>query len=123
MYAEDEDNRFLELTYSRGEREVLYFKDFASGAMVMNIVARAKKYALKRVIDGGDKGLSADDLKRAIRDEFKENEDLPNTKNPDEWASISGRKGERIVNVKMLVQAEEQEKKREVRTVTPGQYL
>ncbi len=123
MYAAEDDNRFLELTYSRGEREVLYFKDFSSGAMVMNIVARAKKHALKRVIDGGDKGLSADDLTRAIREEFKENEDLPNTKNPDEWASISGRKGERIVNVKMLVQAEEQDKKREVRTVAPGQYL
>jgi proteasome-associated ATPase len=123
MYASEDENRFLELTYSRGEREVLYFKDFSSGAMVKNIVARAKKHALKRVIDGGDKGLSTDDLKRAIREEFKENEDLPNTKNPDEWASISGRKGERIVNVKMLVQAEEQDSKREVRTVTPGQYL
>ena len=123
MYSTGEENQFLELTYSRGEREVLYFKDFASGAMVMNIVARAKKYALKRLIDGGEKGLCADDVRSAIRDEFKENEDLPNTKNPDEWASISGRKGERIVNVKMLVQAEEEEKKRETRTVAPGQYL
>ncbi|MBT3270676.1 proteasome ATPase [Candidatus Poribacteria bacterium] len=123
MYSTEDENQFLELTYSRGEREVLYFKDFSSGAMVMNIVSRAKKYALKRLIDGGDKGLCMDDVTGAIRDEFKENEDLPNTKNPDEWASISGRKGERIVNVKMLVQAEEEEKKREVRTVAPGQYL
>ncbi|MEO2002631.1 MAG: proteasome ATPase, partial [Candidatus Poribacteria bacterium] len=123
MYSTGDENQFLELTYSRGEREVLYFKDFASGAMVMNIVSRAKKYALKRLIDGGEKGICGDDVKAAIRDEFKENEDLPNTKNPDEWASISGRKGERIVNVKMLVQADEEDSKRETRTVAPGQYL
>ena len=90
----------------------------------MNVVARAKKYALKRWIDDGDKGITADDLRQAVRDEFKENEDLPNTKNPDEWASISGRKGERIVNVKMLVQPDEPDKKkREVRVVAPGHYL
>jgi proteasome-associated ATPase len=123
MYRTDDDNRFLELTYSRGEREVLYFKDFSSGAMIENIVARAKKWALKRSIEGGEKGITFDDVRRAIRDEFKENEDLPNTKNPDEWASISGRKGERIVNVKLLVNAEEKEKKREVRVVSAGHYL
>jgi len=124
IYRTDEENQYLELTYSRGEREILYFKDFSSGAMIMNIVARAKKYALKRLIDDGEKGLRSADLHQAVRDEFKENEDLPNTKNPDEWASISGRKGERIVNVKMLVQpAEPDKKKREVRVVAPGHYL
>lgn len=123
MYRTDEENRFLEITYSRGEREVLYFKDFVSGAMIENIVGRAKKWALKRSIEGGEKGITFEDLRRAIRDEFKENEDLPNTKNPDEWASISGRKGERIVNVKLLVNAEEKEKKREVRVVSAGHYL
>jgi len=123
MYRTDDENRFLELTYSRGEREILYFKDFASGAMIENIVSRAKKWALKRLIDGGEKGITFEDLRRAIRDEFKENEDLPNTKNPDEWASISGRKGERIVNVKLLVNAEEKEKRRDVRVVSAGHYL
>ncbi|MBM3215701.1 proteasome ATPase [Candidatus Poribacteria bacterium] len=123
MYRVCDENRFLELTYSRGEREVLYFKDFASGAMIENIVARAKKWALKRAIDGGKKGIRFADVERAIRDEFKENEDLPNTKNPDEWAAISGRKGERIVNVKLLVSAEEKEKKRDVRVVSAGHYL
>ncbi|MDA1190836.1 MAG: proteasome ATPase [Candidatus Poribacteria bacterium] len=124
MYRADDANKFLELTYQRGEREVLYFKDFASGAMIENIVSRGKKYALKRSIDSGEKGLTYEDMRRAIRDEFKENEDLPNTKNPDEWASISGRKGERIVNVKMLIQdQEEKEKKRDVRVVAPGHYL
>ncbi|GIX06284.1 MAG: proteasome-associated ATPase [Candidatus Poribacteria bacterium] len=126
MYRTDESNQFLEITYSRGEREILYFKDFVSGAMIENIVSRAKKNALKRAIEGGEKGITAEDLHRAIRDEFRENEDLPNTKNPDEWASISGRKGERIVNVKMLVQRDEetQKKKRDVRVVSStGPYL
>jgi proteasome-associated ATPase len=125
VYRADDANRFLEITYARGEREVLYFRDFASGAMIANIVSRAKKHALKRIIENqGERGITFEDLRRAIRDEFRENEDLPNAKNPDEWASISGRKGERIVNVKLLVnQLDEKEKRRDVRVVTPGHYL
>jgi proteasome-associated ATPase len=123
MYAASEDNRFLEVTYAHGERETLYFKDFMSGAIIDNIVSRAKKNALKRYIENreGDKGITMADMEQAIRDEFKENEDLPNTANPDDWAKISGRKSERIVNVRSLF--DRGEKKKEQRIVGTGQYL
>src|SRR6266478_3756849 len=103
MYSLDEENRFLEMTYANGDKEVLYFKDFASGAMIESIVRRAKKLALKRYIQTSEKGIKADDLLEAVQEEFKENEDLPNTTNPDDWAKIAGKKGERIVYVKSLV--------------------
>jgi proteasome-associated ATPase len=123
MYALDEENRFLEVTYANGDKEVLYFKDFASGAMIESIVRRAKKLALKRYIHTGDKGIVVDDLVRAVREEFKENEDLPNTTNPDDWAKIAGKKGERIVYVKPLM-GEMKEKQRAVeRVINTGQYL
>src|SRR5690606_5054444 len=99
MYATTEDNKFLEVTYAKGEREIFYFKDFSSGAMIQNIVDRAKKKAVKRLIEEEERGIKLDDLIEAVREEFKENEDLPNTTNPDDWARISGRKGERIINV------------------------
>jgi proteasome-associated ATPase len=123
MYALAEDNRFLEVTYANGEKETLYFKDFASGAMIESIVRRAKKLALKRLIGGGPKGVTTDDLINAVREEFKENEDLPNTSNPDDWAKIAGRKGERIVYVKVLTSEPKAEKKPVERVVTTGQYL
>ena len=123
MYTLSEENRFLEVTYANGDKEVLYFKDFASGAMIESVVRRAKKLALKRLIGGGPKGIATDDLKTAVREEFKENEDLPNTTNPDDWAKIAGKKGERIVYVKPLM-GESQEKPRSVeRIVNTGQYL
>src|SRR5205809_4160572 len=123
MYALSEENRFLEVTYANGDKEVLYFKDFSSGAMIESIVRRAKKLALKRLIGGGPKGISTEDLKTAVREEFKENEDLPNTTNPDDWAKIAGKKGERIVYVKPLM-GESKEKQRSVeRVVNTGQYL
>src|SRR6476660_213663 len=99
MYALSEENRFLEVTYANGDKEVLYFKDFSSGAMIESVVRRAKKLALKRYIGHGEKGITTDDLLSAIREEFKENEDLPNTTHPDDWAKIAGKKGERIVSV------------------------
>src|SRR5215203_7032504 len=103
MYREDEANRFLEVTYQTGDKEVLYYKDFASGAMIENIVRRAKKLAIKRVINGGERGVRVDDLLASIKQEYKEHEDLPNTTNPDDWAKISGKKGERIVFIRTLV--------------------
>jgi proteasome-associated ATPase len=103
MYSDDDANRFLEVTYQNGDKEVLYFRDFSSGAMIENIVRRAKKLAIKRVIAGGDKGIRLDDLVESVRQEFKEHEDLPNTTNPDDWARISGKKGERIVFIRTLV--------------------
>jgi len=123
MYAEDESNQFLEVTYANGDKEVLYFKDFNSGAMIENVVARAKKEAIKRFLDTGDKGVREDDLLTAIRDEFKENEDLPNTTNPDDWARISGKKGERIVYVRTLVSHGDDGTSRAIENVTTGQYL
>ena len=125
MYAATDDNKFIEVTYARGERETLYFKDFVSGAMIMNIVSRTKKMAIKRLInsEGAEKGITLDDLKRAIREEYKENEDLPNTTNPDDWAKISGRKGERIVNIRALMSEPDHNKKRDVRVVKGGAYL
>ena len=103
MFRDDESNRFLEVTYQNGDKEILYFRDFASGAMIENIVRRAKKLAIKRVIGGGARGVSTDDLVASIKQEYKEHEDLPNTTNPDDWAKISGKKGERIVFIRTLV--------------------
>jgi proteasome-associated ATPase len=123
MYASSEENRFLEVTYQSGEKEILYFKDFNSGAMIENIVRRAKKTAIKRFLQVGDKGVKAEDLVEAIRAEFKEHEDLPNTTNPDDWARISGKKGERIVYVRTLLGDGKGGEGRQVERVTPGQYL
>jgi proteasome-associated ATPase len=122
MYATTDDNKFLEVTYAKGEREIFYFKDFSSGAMIENIVARAKKKAVKRTIDHGERGIRLDDLIQAVNDEFKENEDLPNTTNPDDWARISGRKGERIINVRTLMTGISR-KERSIENITSGQYL
>jgi len=121
MYDERTENRFLEVTYANGDREELYFKDFASGAMIENIVRRAKKDAIKREIAGGSSGLKAEDLITAVHQEFKEHEDLPNTTNPDDWARISGKKGERIVYVRTLIEGDGEQ--RSIEAVAPGQYL
>lgn len=122
MFSESDENRFLEVTYASGDKEVLYFKDFNSGAMIENIVSRAKREAIKRFLQHGVKGIKAEDLFRATRDEFQENEDLPNTTNPDDWARISGKKGERIVYVRTLV-GEGGGDGRQVERVNAGQYL
>jgi proteasome-associated ATPase len=121
MYSEDKENEFLEVTYANGDRETLYFKDFASGAMIENIVRRAKKDAIKRQIAGGTGGVRQSDLIAAIKQEFREHEDLPNTTNPDDWAKISGKKGERIVYVRTLVGGDEES--RLIEKVAGGQYL
>ena len=120
MYSTGEENKFLEVTYAKGEREIFYFKDFASGAMIESIVARAKRKAVKRFIEEGIRGITMDDLQTSVREEFKENEDLPNTTNPDDWARISGRKGERIINVRTLITGMER-KEQSIETVQPGQ--
>jgi proteasome-associated ATPase len=121
MYEPSDQNRFLEVTYASGDKEILYFKDFNSGAMIENIVRRAKKDAIKRFLSTGEKGIKIEDLLHAIRDEFKENEDLPNTTNPDDWARISGKKGERIVYVRTLLGDDGDG--RQVERVNAGQYL
>jgi proteasome-associated ATPase len=125
MYSETEDNRFLEVTYANGDKEVLYFKDFNSGAMIQNIVDRAKKMAIKQFLDTGQKGMRVAHLMSACIDEFHENEDLPNTTNPDDWARISGKKGERIVYIRTLVSGKTgTEAGRSIDTVAnTGQYL
>ncbi|MFR9798929.1 proteasome ATPase [Streptomyces sp. MS06] len=125
MYAESEENRFLEVTYANGDKEVLYFKDFNSGAMIENIVGRAKKMAIKDFLDMEQKGLRVSHLLQACVDEFKENEDLPNTTNPDDWARISGKKGERIVYIRTLITGKQgADTGRSIDTVAnTGQYL
>src|SRR4051812_23511972 len=124
MYLDDEDNRFLEVTYQNGDKEILYFKDFSSGAMVENIVRRAKKLAIKRAIAGEGKGIRTEDLLASIKQEYKEHEDLPNTTNPDDWAKISGKKGERIVYVRTLLsEGKEATGGRAIERVGTGQYL
>jgi proteasome-associated ATPase len=125
MYTESEENRFLEVTYANGDKEVLYFKDFNSGAMIENIVARAKKMAIKEFLETGQKGMRVNHLLLACVDEFSENEDLPNTTNPDDWARISGKKGERIVYIRTLVSGKTgTEAGRSIDTVAnTGQYL
>jgi proteasome-associated ATPase len=121
MYSASEDNKFLEVTYANGEKEILYFKDFASGALIEGVVARAKKYAIKRTIAGGERGIRAEDLSKAVRDEFREHEDLPNTTNPDDWAKIAGRKSEKIVHVRTITGRATESRK--IETVTTGHYL
>ena len=121
MYAMSEENKFLEVTYANGEKEILYFKDFASGALIEGIVSRAKKYAIKRVIATQERGIKADDLLRAIRDEFKEHEDLPNTTNPDDWAKIAGRKGEKIIHVRTITAGSTES--RRIETISTGHYF
>ncbi len=129
MYTESEENRFLEVTYANGDKEILYFKDFNSGAMIQNIVDRAKKMAIKSFLDSGEdsaqKGLRVQHLLQACVDEFKENEDLPNTTNPDDWARISGKKGERIVFIRTLITGKQgTEPGRSIEQVSnTGQYL
>ncbi|MFD0690366.1 proteasome ATPase [Actinomadura fibrosa] len=125
MYTESDENRFLEVTYANGDKEVLYFKDFNSGAMIQNIVDRAKKMAIKQFLDTGQKGMRVSHLLAACVDEFSENEDLPNTTNPDDWARISGKKGERIVYIRTLVSGTKgAEAGRSIDTVAnTGQYL
>jgi proteasome-associated ATPase len=126
MYREDDSNRFLEVTYQNGDKEILYYKDFASGAMIENIVRRAKKLAIKRVIAGGAKGVGTPDLLASIKQEYKEHEDLPNTTNPDDWAKISGKKGERIVFIRTLVSEAKHDGPmggRAIERVQTGQYL
>ncbi|GAA2012189.1 proteasome ATPase [Nocardioides kribbensis] len=125
MYTETEENRFLEVTYANGDKEVLYFKDFNSGAMIQNIVDRAKKMAIKDLLDHDQRGLRVSHMLQACVDEFKENEDLPNTTNPDDWARISGKKGERIVFIRTLITGKQgTEPGRSIDTVAnTGQYL
>jgi len=123
MYREDPRNEFLEITYQNGDKEVTYFKDFSSGAMIENIVRRAKKVAIKRLIETGVKGMRPEDLVESVYQEFKEHEDLPNTTNPDDWARISGRKGERIVFVRTLIDKDQKVGGKSIDGITTGQYL
>src|SRR5688572_10362877 len=121
MYATSEENKFLEVTYANGEKEILYFKDFSSGALIEGIVSRAKKYAIKRAIAQEGRGLRSEDLIRAIREEFKEHEDLPNTTNPDDWAKVAGKKGEKIVHIRTISGGPAES--RQIETITTGHYL
>jgi proteasome-associated ATPase len=125
MYRDDESNRFLEVTYQNGDKEIMYFKDFSSGAMIENIVRRAKKRAIKRYISDGERGIRTEDLIASIHQEYKEHEDLPNTTNPDDWAKISGKKGERIVYVRTLITKDDEDTKggRAIERMATGQYL
>ena len=121
MYDVSDENRFLEVTYANGEKEIFYFKDFASGALIEGVVSRGKKTAIKRAIATGEKGIKTDDMVRATREEFKELEDLPNTTNPDDWAKIAGQKGEKIIHVRTLT--EDSSESRKIETVSVGHYF
>jgi proteasome-associated ATPase len=126
MYRSDKENEFLEVTYQNGDKEIMYFKDFASGAMIENIVRRAKKLAIKRVLADGPKGIRLSDMIESIHQEYKEHEDLPNTTNPDDWAKISGKKGERIIYVRTIVNRDDgggASGGRAIERVATGQYL
>jgi proteasome-associated ATPase len=125
MYATDKSNEYLEVTYANGDTEMLYFKDFNSGAVIQNVVDRAKKYAIKDLLLDGSKGLRIEHLMRAVVDEFREHEDMPNTTNPDDWARISGKKGERITYIRTIVQGKAgQEPGKSIETTAnTGQYL
>ena len=121
MYALSEENQYLEVTYGNGDKETFYLKDFSSGALIEGIVSRAKKYAIKRLLANGERGIKSEDLLKAVRDEFKEHEDLPNTTNPDDWAKIAGKKADKIVNVRTITAGSNES--RRIETVTTGHYL
>ena len=121
MYEASKENRFLEVTYANGEKEIFYFKDFASGALIESVVSRGKKTAIKRAIATGEKGIKTDDMVRATREEFKELEDLPNTTNPDDWAKIAGQKGEKIIHVRTLT--DDSSESRKIETMSTGHYF
>jgi proteasome-associated ATPase len=121
MYALSEENQYLEVTYGNGDKETFYLKDFSSGALIEGIVSRAKKYAIKRLLAKGERGIKAEDLIKAVRDEFKEHEDLPNTTNPDDWAKIAGKKADKIVHVRTITSGSNES--RRIETVTTGHYL
>mgnify|MGYP001602238470 CR=1 FL=1 len=121
MYGQSEENQFLEVTYANGEKEMLYFKDFVSGALIEGVVSRAKKYAIKRTISTGQRGIRGEDLLRGMRDEFREHEDLPNTTQPDDWARIAGKKGEKIVHVRTM--GAKPTDPRRIETISTGHYL
>ena len=121
MYSQSEENKFMEVTYANGEKEMLYFKDFVSGALIEGVVARAKKYAIKRTISTGQRGIRGEDLLRGMRDEFREHEDLPNTTQPDDWAKIAGKKGEKIVHVRTM--GAKATDPRRIETISTGHYL
>jgi proteasome-associated ATPase len=125
MYSTEKSNEYLEVTYANGDTEMLYFKDFNSGAVVQNVVDRAKKYAIKDLLTLQQKGLRIEHLLRAVVDEFREHEDMPNTTNPDDWARISGKKGERITYIRTIVQGKAgQEPGKSIETMpNTGQYL
>ena len=125
MYRADEANQFLEVTYQNGDKEIMYFKDFSSGAMIENIVRRAKKLAIKRFLRTNERGIRLQDMFDSIHQEYKEHEDLPNTTNPDDWAKISGKKGERIIYIRTLVKHSDSETGggRSIERVGTGQYL
>jgi proteasome-associated ATPase len=121
MYIQSEENKFLEVTYANGEKEMLYFKDFVSGALIEGVVSRAKKYAIKRTISTGHRGIRGEDLLRGMREEFREHEDLPNTTQPDDWAKIAGKKGEKIVHVRTM--GAKTTDPRRIETISTGHYL
>ena len=121
MFSQSEENKFLEVTYANGEKETFYYKDFVSGAMIESVVSRAKRYAIKRAISTGEKGIQSKDLLTALHDEFKENEDLPNTTNPDDWAKIAGRKRERIINIRTV--GGKDTESRQIEMISTGHYL
>jgi proteasome-associated ATPase len=125
MYRADDENEFLEVTYQNGDKEILFYKDFSSGAMIENIVRRAKKLSIKRAIAGEGRGIRTSDLLESIKQEYKEHEDLPNTTNPDDWAKISGKKGERIVYIRTIHtdSGKEATGGRAIERVGTGQYL
>src|SRR2546423_8444633 len=121
MYALSEENQYLEVTYGNGDKETFYLKDFSSGALMEGIVSRAQKDAINRLIANGERGIKSEDLLKAVRDEFKEHEDLPNTTNPDDWAKIAGKKADKIVNVRTITAGSNES--RRIETVTTGHYL
>jgi proteasome-associated ATPase len=104
LYAENEINKFLEVTYQSGEKEIIYFHNFSSGAVIRNIVDRAKRSTIKRYLETGNLGLRVQDMLNAAEEEIKVIEDLTGTTNPDDWARIAGSKGEQITFIRTLTQ-------------------
>ena len=110
LYSPKRENELIEITFADGSRRVLYTKDLCSGAIIENIVNRAKYLAVKELIGTGRRGLSLGHIITALRGEFEENEELPSNSNPAEWYRIIGKGGERAIRIRSL-QAQKTERR------------
>ena len=100
VFATDASRRYVTLHFADGSSKDLFWSDFVSGAMLANIVDRAKTSAIKNALRGTTTGgLTVQHVEDAVAAEAHDNEDLPDTTNPAEWARIYGHTNKRVVDI------------------------